>query len=167
MAAARLSALAAVGLAVGLAAALPVSPGAGLVSLFGWLGVAVLVLGLLFGYRSAVAAAAVAFVIRGALVSTFDLEVFPPPWAHALLIVLMVELAGASFTLRTRPADPVHILARALLAASLAATLVAGMETLVEGTEASGVLVRAAGLAALVFAAGWVTRIWKRSGLGG
>jgi hypothetical protein len=38
---------------------------------------------------------------------------------------------------------------------------------LMEGAEASGTLVRVAGVTAVVIAAGWVTRIWRRSGLSG
>jgi hypothetical protein len=36
---------------------------------------------------------------------------------------------------------------------------------LVAGAETGGTLVRIAGVAALVVAAGWVVRTWRRSGL--
>jgi hypothetical protein len=76
-------------------------------------------------------------------------------------------LAGASFLFRTRPADPLLVLSRALTASVLAAALVQALAVLVEGAVATGVLVRAAGIAAVVIGAGWVTRIWRRSGLPG
>ncbi|MGH8873172.1 MAG: hypothetical protein ACRDWS_14510 [Acidimicrobiia bacterium] len=167
MAPARLSALGAVVLAVWLAASLPLSRGAGIVSLIGWLGVALLVVGLVMGYRGAVAATAVAFVIRTALVAPFDVEMRPPLWAQALLIVLVVELSGASFTWRSRPADTMLVLTRALAISVAASALVQALAVLVEGAEASGVLVRVAGVAAVVIAAGWVARVWRRSGLSG
>jgi hypothetical protein len=164
---ARLSALGAVVVAVWMAATLPASQGSGLVALIGWVGAGVLAFGLVVGYRGAVAGAAVSFVIRSAVMSPFDVEIFPPLWAQTLLIVLMVELAGASFTFRSRPADPLLVLTRALTTSVLAAALVQILGMLIEGAEASGVLVRVAGVAAVVIAAGWVTRIWRRSGLSG
>jgi hypothetical protein len=159
--------LAAVVVAVWMAATLPSSPGSGLVALIGWVGAGTLAFGLVIGYRGAVAGAAVSFVVRSAVMAPFDIEVFPPLWAQTLLIVLMVELAGASFVLRSRPADPLLVLTRALTTSALAAALVQALVVLVQGAEATGVLVRVAGLAAVVIAAGWVTRIWRRSGLSG
>ncbi|MGH8952311.1 MAG: hypothetical protein ACRDX9_12870 [Acidimicrobiia bacterium] len=167
MAPARLSALAAVVAAVFLSAALPPSQGSGIVSLVGWLGVALLIAGLALGYRGAVAATAVAFVVRSALAAPFDVVLFPRLWAQALLIVFIIEMAGASFTFRTRPADPVLVLARGLMVSVAAAALVQALAVIVEGAEATGVLVRVAGVAAVVIAAGWVTRVWRRSGLSG
>jgi len=167
MAPARLSALAAVVAAVFLSASLPPSQGSGIVSLVGWLGVALLIAGLALGYRGAVTATAVAFVLRSALADPFDVALFPPLWAQALLIVLIVELAGASFTFRTRPADPVLFLARSLMVSVAAAALVHALAVIVEGADATGLLVRVAGVASLVIAAGWVTRVWRRSGLSG
>ena len=167
MAPARLSALGAVVVAVWMAATLPVSQGSGLVALIGWVGAGVLAFGLVVGYRGAVAGAAVSFVIRSAVMSPFDVEIFPPLWAQALLIVLMVELASASFTFRSRPADPLLVITRALTTSVLAAALVQVLVVLIEGAEATGVLVRVAGVAAAVIAAGWVTRVWRRSGLSG
>jgi hypothetical protein len=164
---ARLSALGASVIAIWLAATLPSAPGSGPVSLIGWLGAGVLVLGMAVGYRGAVAGAAVSFVVRVALMSSFDVPMSPPLWAHTLLIVLMVELAGASFLFRTRPVDPLLVLNRALTASVLAAALVQALAVLAQGAAATGVLVRAAGIAAVVIGAGWVTRIWRRSGLPG
>lgn len=167
MAASRLSALAAAAVAVFLAASLPSSQGTGLVSLFGWVGVGALVFGLVVGHRGAVSASAVAFVIRSALMAPFDIALFPPLWAYVFLVVLMIELAGASFVFRSRPADRAHLVARALAAGLLAAALVETLATLSAGADASGVLVRVAGIAAVVIASGFVAGAWRRSGLGG
>lgn len=167
MAPARLTALLAVVMAMGLAVSLPSSPGAGLVSIFGWVGAGTLVVGLLAGYRSAVSAAAVAFVVRLAVMAPFEVDLNPPLWVQTILLVLMIEFSSASFTLRSRPADLTHIVGRALFSALLAAAVVRLMADLVAGASATGVLVRAAGVAALVVAAGWVIRIWRRSGLSG
>jgi hypothetical protein len=154
-------------IAVWLAATLPASQGSGLVALIGWVGTVVLGFGLLVGYRGAVAGAAVAFVVRSALMTPFEIELFPPLWAQTLLIVLVIELAAASFVLRSRPADPRLLVTRALTVAVLAAGLTQILAMLVEGAVATGLLVRAAGVAAVVIAAGWVTRVWQRSGLSG
>jgi hypothetical protein len=167
VAAARLSALASVLVAIGLAASLPVSQGTGIVALVGWIAVVLLVLGLVMGYRGGVSAAAAAFVIRTAVVAPLEVELYPSVWAQVLLIVLMVELASASFTLRSRSGDPVLILVRGVTIALGAAAMVQILVLLMEGAEASGTLVRVAGVTAVVIAAGWVTRIWRRSGLSG
>jgi hypothetical protein len=79
----------------------------------------------------------------------------------------MVELASASFALRSRPGDPMLIVARGLTTALVAAVLVQVLVLLVEGVEARGTLVSLAGVTAGVLAAGWVTRVWHRSGLSG
>ncbi len=165
MASARLSALASVLVAIGLAASLPISQGAGIVALVGWMAVVLVLLGLVMGYRGGVSAAAIAFVIRTAVVAPLEVDLYPPVWAQVLLIVLMVELASASFTLRSRSRDPVLILVRGVTIALGAAAMVQILVLLMEGAEASGTLVRVAGVTAVVIAAGWVTRIWRRSGL--
>lgn len=167
MAPARLSALASVLVAIGLAVSLPFSQGTGIVALVGWMAVVLLLLGLVIGYRGGVSAAAVAFVIRTAIVAPLEVDLYPSVWAQALLIVLMVELASASFTLRSRSRDPVLILVRGTTIALGAAAMVQVLVLLMEGAEASGTLVRVAGVTAVVIAAGWVTRIWRRSGLSG
>jgi len=167
MATARLSALAAVMISVWLAAALPISQGAGIVSLIGWTGVVLLLSGLTFGLRGGISAAAVAFVIRIGTVAPLDVELYPPLWAQVLLIVLMVEMASASFAFRSRPVDPLLIVVRGLATALGAAALVQVLALLLEGVEASGTLVSLAGVTAVVVGAGWITRVWRRSGLGG
>jgi hypothetical protein len=162
-----LNALASLSIAVWLAATLPPSQGSGLVALVGWVGVVLLGFGLLVGYRGAVAGVAVAFVVRSALMTPFEIELFPPLWAQTLLIVLVIELAAASFVLRSRPADPLLLVTRALSVAVLAAGLTQILAMLVEGAVVTGLLVKVAGVAAVVIAAGWVTRVWQRSGLSG
>jgi hypothetical protein len=137
------------------------------VSLIGWVGVAVLAIGLVLGYRGGVPAAGVAFVLRDAVVAPLNVDLFPPVWAQVLLIVLMIEFASASFTLRSRRADPVLIVARGVMAALGASALAQILLALLEGAEATGTLVRVTGIAALVISAGWITRVWRRSGLPG
>jgi hypothetical protein len=51
----------------------------------------------------------------------------------------------------------------ALGAAAVVETLAVFLET----ASATGILVRVAGIAAAVIAIGWVTRVWRRSGLTG
>lgn len=167
MASARLTALAAILVAISLAVSTPVHQGAGIVALIGWVAAAMLAFGLMIGHRGGVSAAAVALVIRTAVVAPLDVELDPPIWAQVLLIVLMVELASASFTLRSRPGDPLLLLVRGALTALGASALAQVMALMAAGTSASGILVRAAGVAAAVVAAGWVTRVWRRSGLSG
>ncbi len=167
MATARLTALASVVLAAGLALTVPSAQGAGIATLLSWAGVGVLLMGLLFGYRGAVTAAAVAFVIRVAVTSTLATEGRLALWAYAMALVLVIELASASFTFRTRAGEPWWVLGRALLVSVLVALGVQVMELLSNGAQAGGILVRAAGIAAVVLAAGWVGRTWRRTGLSG
>ncbi|MEX1037942.1 MAG: hypothetical protein WDZ96_03690, partial [Acidimicrobiia bacterium] len=121
--------------------------------------------GLIMGHRGGVSALTVGFVVRLGLVVAFGLPVQPDIWVQALLLTLAVETASLSFTLRVRPVDPLTELVRGVGTALIVAGLVAVMAILVAGAEASGVLVRIAGVAALVVAAGWVARTWRRSGL--
>jgi hypothetical protein len=137
----------------------------GFISLLGWITVVLLAAGLTMGHRGGITALAVGFVVRLALVVAFDLAVAPDIWVQALLLTLSVETASISFTLRVRPADPLTELVRGVGTALLVAGLVAVMEIVVAGAEAGGILVRIAGVAALVVAAGWVVRTWRRSGL--
>lgn len=139
--------------------------GNGFVSLLGWFTVAMLAAGLIMGHRGGVSALTVGFVVRLGLVVAFGLPVQPDIWVQALLLTLAVETASLSFTLRVRPVDPLTELVRGVGTALIVAGLVAVMAILVAGAEASGVLVRIAGVAALVVAAGWVARTWRRSGL--
>lgn len=162
--AARLTALLSVALAVTLV--LVSEPGGhGFVSLLGWITVALLAAGLAMGHRGGITALAVGFVVRLGLVVAFDLPVVPDLWVQALLLTLSVETASISFTLRVRPVDPLTELVRGVGTALIVAGLVAVMAILVAGAETGGTLVRIAGVAALVVAAGWVVRTWRRSGL--
>lgn len=165
MATARLSAFASVLIGVVLAVSQPVPKIAGIAALIGWAGAVLLAAGLVLGYRAAITVAAVSFVIRVAVLAPLQVGLQPPLWAQALLIVLMVELAAISFTLRTRPGDPLRLLFRAITAALGASVLVEGTALLLGVTTASGTLVRVAGITAVVIAVGWVTRVWRRSGL--
>jgi hypothetical protein len=79
------------------------------------------------------------------------------------LIVLVVEFATASFTARRRYLDPVLMVIRAVGTAVAVSGMVQAMALILEGSEMSGVLVRAAGVAALILAVGWVTLAWRRS----
>lgn len=162
--AARLTALLSVALAVTLV--LVSDPGGnGFISLLGWITVALLAAGLAMGHRGGITALAVGFVVRLGLVVAFDLPVVPDLWVQALLLTLSVETASISFTLRVRPVDPLTELVRGVGTALIVAGLVAVMAILVAGAETGGTLVRIAGVAALVVAAGWVVRTWRRSGL--
>ncbi|MGA7096836.1 MAG: hypothetical protein WB245_04645 [Acidimicrobiia bacterium] len=162
-----LTAAASVALAAGLAATVPSTQGAGIAAMISWAGVAVLSIGLLYGYRGSVTAVAVAFVLRVAVVSTLATDPLIPLWAYAMTLVLIVELASASFRFRARASETWWVLGRALLVSLLVAVGVETVDLVVSRTEASGVMVRAAGVAAVVVAAGWVARTWRHSGLSG
>lgn len=162
--AARLTALLSVALAVALVLVSD-HGGNGFISLLGWIAVALLAAGLIMGHRGGITALAVGFVVRLGLVVAFDLPVTPQIWVQALLLTLSVETASISFTLRVRPVDPLTELVRGVGTSVIVAGLVAVMGLLVAGADTSGILVRIAGVAALVVAAGWVVRTWRRSGL--
>lgn len=164
--AARLTALLSVLLAITLA--LITGPGGvGLIGLIGWISVALLAAGLLLGHRGGIVALAIGFVLRLALLGAMGAEVDPDLWLQALLLALAIESASISFTLRVRPVDPLTVLIRAGATALIVGGLVEVMQILVVSNESSGVLVRTAGIAALVIAAGWVIRTWRRSGMVG
>jgi hypothetical protein len=165
--AARLSALVSVASAVRLALSDVAGQGGGFVALVGWIGVALLVAGLVFGVRGSITVAAVTFILRHALAGLLPVEATTPLWIWALLIVLMIEFGTASFTFRSRPVDPVHIVGRALVMGLAATGITLLLGALTGVTEAGGILVRAVGVAALVVAGGWVTWTWRRSGLTG
>jgi hypothetical protein len=118
---------------------------------------------LFLGVSASVTAAAVALVLQLAIVSALPVALSPPLWAQALLIVLIVEFATASFAARSHPLDPVLLVVRAVGTAIVVSGVVQVMDLLLEGAVASGVLVRAVGVAALIVAGGWVTLIWRRS----
>jgi hypothetical protein len=61
--------------------------------------------------------------------------------------------------------DPLTEMVRGVGTSIVVAGLVAAMGIVVAGASATGVLVRIAGIAALVVAAGWVINTWRRSGL--
>jgi hypothetical protein len=160
---ARLSAALAVLLDVALVLSVPTSKGSGLGALVGGVGALLLAAGLFLGVSASVTAAAVALVLQLAIVSALPVALSPPLWAQALLIVLIVEFATASFAARSHPLDPVLLVVRAVGTAIVVSGVVQVMDLLLEGAVASGVLVRAVGVAALIVAGGWVTLIWRRS----
>lgn len=162
---ARLSAAVASIMALALVLSVPTARGSGLGALVGGIGVLVLVVGLFYGLPASVTAAAVAFVLQLAIVSALPVVLSPPLWAQALLIVLIVEFATASFAARTRQVDPILMVIRAVGMAVIVSGVVQVTALLMEGAELRGVLVRAVGVAALVVAGGWVTLAWRRSSL--
>ncbi len=141
--------------------------GDGLVALIGWIAVGLLATGLVLGHRGGVTALSVGFILRLGLLSAMGAPASPELWVQVLLLVLAVEAASVSFTLRVRPVDPLSAMVRGLGTALIASSVVRIIELLEVGTNTSGVLVRVAGVAALVVAAGRVTTMWKRSGLSG
>lgn len=165
--AARLTALASIAAGVGLAAAAPTGHGTGLSALIGWVGAATLAFGLILGLSGGLAVAALAFVLREAVIATVPNAQGLPLWATTLLIVLMVEFGSASLTFRRRPADLIHMTGRALATAIGAMGITQIMAVGVGATDASGVLVRAIGVTAVVVASGWVVLAWRRSGAAG
>lgn len=165
--AARLAALISVALATTLILVTS-NPGDGLIALLGWIAVALLAAGLMLGHRGGLTALSVGFVVRLGLIAAMDApSIHPDLWTQVLLLTLALEAGSVSYTLRMRPADPVSVMVRGVGTALIASGLVRVMELLVAGAETSGVLVRVAGVAALVVAAGWVTTMWRRSGLAG
>jgi hypothetical protein len=160
---ARLSAAAASILAMALVLSVPIAKGAGLGALVGGIGVLLLVAGLFYGLSASVAAAAVAFVLQLAIISALPVALSPPLWAQALLIVLIVEFATASFTARLRQVDPIVMVIRAVGTAAIVSGVVQVLAIIMEGADVGGVLVRAVGVAALIVAGGWVILTWRNS----
>jgi hypothetical protein len=160
---ARLTAAAAVILAIALVVSVPTAKGSGLGALVGGVGALVLVLGLLYGLTASVTAAAAAFVLQLAIVSALPVTLSPPLWAQALMIVLIVEFASASFAARRRQIDPTRMVVRAMGTAVVVCGVVQVMSLLLEGPKLSGILVRAVGVAALVLAGGWVALTWHQA----
>ncbi len=167
MATARLTAAGSVLAAATLVLTARIPPGAGLIALIGWTGLGLLAAGLAMGYRGGLAAASIAFVAQIAIAAPFGIELHPPLWAQAMLIVLMIELGSISFTSRTRPVDPLRVIARSAIVALGSAAVVESMGLVVSGARAGGSLVRVAGVAAAIIAGGWVARVWRRSSIGG
>jgi hypothetical protein len=168
MATTRLTAAVSVVGAAALALSIPMSDVSGLASLIAWTAVVLLVIGLSLGFRFVVAAATVSLVLVLAMVSTFDTPFVLPLWAYGATLALTIETASASFVYRTTAPDQGVLIARIASTAALAALATQVLAVLLSGAEATGSLVRVAGIASLVVAAGWVARLWRRSveGLG-
>jgi hypothetical protein len=161
----RLTALLSVLLAMGLNFWSSPQAASGLVALVGWVTIGLLALGLVVGHQGAVAAVAVGFILRLGLIGAVGAPIVPDLWVQTALLILVIETASISFTLRVRPIDPLVVMLRAVTSALLAGVAVEMMQLLVSGTDTSGLLVRVAGVAALAVAGGWVIRTWRRSGL--
>lgn len=139
----------------------------GLMALVGWVTIGLLAVGLGIGHQGAVAAVAVGFILRLGLIGAVGAPMIPDLWVQTALLILAIESASISFTLRVRPVDPLVVMLRGVTAALLAGVGVEVMRLFVAGTDASGLLVRVAGVAALVIAGGWAIQTWRRSGLVG
>ncbi len=161
--AARLSAIASVALGFALVVTIPTGGGSGLAALVGWVGLLILVMGMLTGLRGSVTVAALAFVVQLVIVAGLPVGLALPLWLQTLLIVLVVEFADASLSYREHASDLVVGVGRALGIGLTASLLVQVMATLLAGSEASGALLRAAGVGAMVIACGWVVTAWRRS----
>lgn len=163
-AAARLAGLVSVGLAVALALATSPEP-TGTVAMLGWATVALLIVGLVLGHEGGVVALALGFTLRLGLMGALGYPIQPDLWVQVVLLTLAIEVASISYALRVRPVDPIVSTVTAVGTALIAGGLVEVMEILVFSTDTNGVLVRTAGIAAMVIAAGWVIRTWRRSGI--
>lgn len=161
--AARLSALTSVAVGFALVAAMPTGEGSGLAALVGWLGLAMLVVGMLTGIPGSVTVAALAFVLQMIIVTGLPVGLAQPLWVHTLLLVLMVEFGNASLSFRDHAMDPIVVVGRALGIGVAAAAIAELMGLLLAGAQVSGVLMRAAGIAAMVVAGGWAVHRWRRS----
>ncbi|HET7846505.1 MAG TPA: hypothetical protein VFL72_03365 [Acidimicrobiia bacterium] len=160
---ARLSAAASLVLALALVISVPTARGSGLGAVVGGIGVLLLAAGLFYGVSASVPVATAAFLVQLGIISALPVTLSPPLWAHALLIVLIVEFSTASFTARSRYVEPMLVVIRAIGTAVVVSGMVQVMALLLEGSEMSGVLVRAAGVAAFIIAVCWVTVAWRRS----
>jgi hypothetical protein len=161
--AARLSALISVALGFALVAAMPTGEGSGLAALVGWLGLAMLVVGMLTGIPGSITVAALAFVIQMLIVTGLPVGLAQPLWVHTLLLVLMVEFGNASLSFRDHATDAIVVVGRAVGIGVVAAGLTHLMGLLLAGSEVTGLLLRAAGIGAMVIAGGWVIHRWRRS----
>ena len=160
--AARLSALISVALAFALGG-MPAGEGSGLATLVGWVGFVMLAAGLLTGIPGAITVAALSFVLQIVILAGLPVGLAQPLWLHAFLLVLMIEFASASLSFRDHASDPIVVVGRAFGLGVVAATLTQVMGLLLAGSELSGVLLRAAGIGAMVVAGGWVVHRWRRS----
>ena len=161
--AARLSAIVSVALGFALVISIPTSGGSGLAALVGWIGLLILVIGMLTGLHGSVTVAALAFVLQLVIVAGLPVGLALPLWLQTLLIVLVVEFADASLSYRDHASDLIVSIGRALGIAITASVMVQVMSTLLAGSDASGALLRAAGVGALAIAGGWVVTSWRRS----
>lgn len=163
MAFARLTALVSVAMATVLATLVPDAPGTVSAGLVGWLAVLVLAGGLLFRNRMALVFAAVAFVVRIAMVSVAIGGVIPPLWAQVAALVLIVETAALSMDTGTHRVPVWRSLGQVLTSTVLASTVALTMESAVYGSAPSGFLLRLIAVAAVVVLVGWIVTKWGRA----
>ena len=163
MALARLTGFGAILLGISLALFLPDVDGAPYAGLAGWMGAALLFIGVWFGEENAIVLAAITYAIKVTILSALTGPVDPPVWAQALIVVLIVELASLSVEARVRGRLAGPALTRIAVAGTLAMIVSVGLEALVYGTEASGTVLRIGAVAAVVFLGGWLTMAWRRA----
>ena len=163
MAHARLIALASIVTAGVLASLSPHAEGVAVAILIGWAGVAALGIGLWFGAQAGLTAAALAFVVRIAVVSAVIGPPVPPVWIQITLAVLAIELAVISIEARDRPRPLVRALSRAALSTGIAFIAAVSLESAVYGASGGGLLLRVAAIVALVVLVGWVVTMWSRA----
>ncbi|HZD22204.1 MAG TPA: hypothetical protein VE569_02210 [Acidimicrobiia bacterium] len=163
MALARVTAAASVLGAILLALLVPRAPGTVSAVLVGWVAVIVLAAGLVFGTRPALAVAAVAFILRIAMVSVAIAGVVFPIWAHTALVVVVFELAAVSIEVRTRAIPVWRSLGQVLLSTGLATLVAVVMESAVYGSAPSGLLLRVLAVAAVVILVGWIVTRWAET----
>lgn len=163
MAFARVTATGSVVLAIVLAVLVPDAPGTELAVLVGWLAVLVLAVGLVFGTRTALVFAAVAFVVRIAMVSVAIGGLIPPLWAQVAMLVIIFELAAVSMEARTRHIPAWRSMGHVLMSAGLATAVSVVMESAVYGSAPGGLLLRIVAIAAVVVLVSWVVTKWGRA----
>lgn len=161
MAFARVTAAASVAGAVVLALMVPQAPGTESAVLVGWVAVIALTSGLLLGTRTAVTVAAVAFVIRIAMVSLAIGGVVMPIWAHVALLVLTLELAVASIEARSTVTRILPTLGQLLTSVTVATTVALVMEPAVYGSAPGGLVLRVVAVGAVVILVAWIVMRWS------
>lgn len=163
MANARLTALVSIAAAAMLASLVPDVEGVTIAALVGWAGVAALGVGLWFGNQVGLTAAALAFVVRIAIVSAVMGPPDPPVWIQITLAVLAIELAVISVEARERPRPLPRALSRAALSTGLAFVTSVSLESAVYGASGGGLLLRVAAVVALVMVVGWLVTLWGKT----
>lgn len=163
MANARLTALVSIVAATVLALLVPDVEGVTIATFAGWAGVAALGLGIWFGTQAGVTAAALAFVVRIAIVSAVMGPPDPPVWVQITLAVLAIEMAVISIEVREHPRPLFRAMSRATLSTGIAFVTSVSLESAVYGASGGGLLLRVAAIVALVVVAGWLVTLWGKT----